>query len=189
MDTESGQLSLPARRSLILAFAVGVAASAALYIMTCVIGVLVYGTSEFLVYGFIFCGFPALAWMFGHLSGRIVARHTGRSRAEVKALLAMPLWYCVYYLWFFREPIWEDDLCLVFDWAIQGAILVVPLWFFTFLGCRGSRRRATPDPRFCLQCSYDLTGNSSGICPECGTPIAEDVRQALIGRGPEPPQE
>jgi hypothetical protein len=24
----------------------------------------------------------------------------------------------------------------------------------------------------CVQCSYDLTGNTSGICPECGTPCA-----------------
>jgi hypothetical protein len=23
---------------------------------------------------------------------------------------------------------------------------------------------------FCLNCWYDLTGNESGICPECGTP-------------------
>lgn len=27
-----------------------------------------------------------------------------------------------------------------------------------------------PDNR-CHQCDYDLTGNVSGICPECGTPI------------------
>ena len=25
----------------------------------------------------------------------------------------------------------------------------------------------------CLRCSYDLTGNVSGICPECGTPVEE----------------
>ena len=23
----------------------------------------------------------------------------------------------------------------------------------------------------CLHCGYDLTGNVSGICPECGTPV------------------
>jgi len=28
--------------------------------------------------------------------------------------------------------------------------------------------------RVCRQCSYNLTGNVSGVCPECGTPI---VRQ------------
>ena len=25
-------------------------------------------------------------------------------------------------------------------------------------------------PNLCLHCEYDLTGNVSGICPECGTP-------------------
>jgi len=28
-----------------------------------------------------------------------------------------------------------------------------------------------PTPGHCVECDYDLTGNVSGICPECGTPI------------------
>lgn len=24
----------------------------------------------------------------------------------------------------------------------------------------------------CAYCDYDLTGNTSGVCPECGTPVA-----------------
>lgn len=31
----------------------------------------------------------------------------------------------------------------------------------------------------CDNCEYDLTGNVSGICPECGTPIPEQVRKRL----------
>jgi len=27
--------------------------------------------------------------------------------------------------------------------------------------------------RYCAKCGYDLTGNVSGICPECGIPIAK----------------
>jgi hypothetical protein len=34
------------------------------------------------------------------------------------------------------------------------------------------RRDRKPRPGFCRQCDYDLTGNISGRCPECGTPIA-----------------
>ena len=30
------------------------------------------------------------------------------------------------------------------------------------------RRR---EPGHCQKCDYDLTGNESGVCPECGTPI------------------
>jgi hypothetical protein len=28
----------------------------------------------------------------------------------------------------------------------------------------------------CRACSYDLTGNVSGVCPECGTPISEKAK-------------
>jgi len=31
----------------------------------------------------------------------------------------------------------------------------------------------------CRRCGYDLTGNVSGICPECGTSIPEDVLKRL----------
>jgi len=27
----------------------------------------------------------------------------------------------------------------------------------------------------CQSCSYDLTGNTSGVCPECGTSVAGDA--------------
>jgi hypothetical protein len=27
-------------------------------------------------------------------------------------------------------------------------------------------------PGHCNQCGYSLTGNTSGVCPECGTPVA-----------------
>jgi rubrerythrin len=36
-------------------------------------------------------------------------------------------------------------------------------------------------PWGCKQCAYDLTGNTSGICPECGNPIPEDQART-IGR-------
>jgi hypothetical protein len=32
-------------------------------------------------------------------------------------------------------------------------------------------KRPSPPPGCCRECGYDLTGNVSGICPECGTPI------------------
>ena len=27
------------------------------------------------------------------------------------------------------------------------------------------------DERYCIQCGYDLTGNVSGVCPECGEKV------------------
>lgn len=34
------------------------------------------------------------------------------------------------------------------------------------------RRISRHRPRPCPRCRYDLTGNVSGICPECGTKLA-----------------
>lgn len=33
------------------------------------------------------------------------------------------------------------------------------------------RHHLSHRPGRCARCSYDLTGNTSGICPECGNPI------------------
>ena len=38
---------------------------------------------------------------------------------------------------------------------------------------RGEEVRHQIKERFCRSCGYDLTGNESGICPECGKPITE----------------
>ncbi len=38
-------------------------------------------------------------------------------------------------------------------------------------GSAWSTRRARRARGLCVECAYDLTGNVSGVCPECGTPI------------------
>ena len=62
--------------------------------------------------------------------------------------------------------------------------LALPLWIPllaliipTLLLWRRERRRAGSG--FCLRCDYDLTGNVTGACPECGTAIT-DVQRALL---------
>ncbi len=45
--------------------------------------------------------------------------------------------------------------------TIAGSIAVSLVW--------ASRRRERTDR--CSNCSYNLTGNASGVCPECGTKI------------------
>ncbi len=35
-----------------------------------------------------------------------------------------------------------------------------------------ARRINRPRAGCCRRCGYDLTGNTSGVCPECGTPVA-----------------
>jgi hypothetical protein len=55
--------------------------------------------------------------------------------------------------------------------------LIVPLWLLfallaipTLLLWRCDRRRIPL--HCCHKCGYDLTGNVTGRCPECGTPVA-----------------
>lgn len=52
----------------------------------------------------------------------------------------------------FNLPLWLPAALLI----LLGAVL-------RFLGSRAN-------PGYCSKCGYDLTGNASGRCPECGTP-------------------
>ena len=65
------------------------------------------------------------------------------------------------------------------------AYVVLPLWPLLLTGVRPLFRlvsrsvgRASPRTQrgLCRCCSYDLTGNASGVCPECGTPIPGKAR-------------
>lgn len=51
-------------------------------------------------------------------------------------------------------------------------IVIVPFCLWTVLACRLWGRRHPDDgwPR-CDNCGYNLTGNVSGVCPECGQRI------------------
>ena len=60
--------------------------------------------------------------------------------------------------------------------------LSVPYWFLVILfGLLPGiwfiqwRRQRKLEPNACPQCAYDLTGNETGVCPECGTQL--EVRQ------------
>jgi hypothetical protein len=63
------------------------------------------------------------------------------------------------------------------------AVAAIPLWFPGFVlvllgGARywvvawsSYRRRRRRRRGVCVTCGYDLTGNVSGVCPECGTAV------------------
>ena len=55
---------------------------------------------------------------------------------------------------------------------IPFAAVSAPTVAFWLLG----RRR--PKPGHCRRCAYNLTGNTSGICPECGEPTATSTPTA-----------
>ena len=65
--------------------------------------------------------------------------------------------------------------------------IVVPLWMpFLILAAPTGLLwwLDRPPPRgHCQQCGYDLTGNVSGRCPECGTEILANSRPAELNAG------
>lgn len=58
-------------------------------------------------------------------------------------------------------------------------LLVVPTWmpllFCSYMAVRAWRRAKPLAPNLCVQCRYDLTGNTSGRCSECGRVIDWDI--------------
>ena len=48
--------------------------------------------------------------------------------------------------------------------ALALALIVMPLW----RGFSFARRATRPRAGVCRTCGYNLTGNESGVCPECG---------------------
>ncbi len=73
------------------------------------------------------------------------------------------------------------------DWDYTGIVwpraswgnvcwhIVIPLWI-PFLACFSLSAylwwyRKPRLPNHCPKCGYNLTGNTSGVCPECGTPV------------------
>ena len=84
-------------------------------------------------------------------------------------------------MYFLAKPIkprgtlfpWFDSIVTKDGWNM----LIVPLWLplacmtvLTFVLFIHNRARRIEG--LCRKCGYDLTGNESGVCPECGTPVA-----------------
>lgn len=75
--------------------------------------------------------------------------------------------------------------------AIKGnyeVIIRIPLWLiltvvallgvpFMVLGKRSRHDAGHPK---CRRCGYDLTGNASGVCPECGMPMTPGTGTQLV---------
>lgn len=77
-------------------------------------------------------------------------------------------------LWQHQQAKWwqgSQDVTQVPLTVVTGVFLLPTLscWVWAL-------RRRIP-PGHCRACSYDLTGNTSGTCPECGTAI-EPIRRA-----------
>lgn len=62
-------------------------------------------------------------------------------------------------------------------WPIYGLTLVPALGVIAALVNLYAilRRRNEPPPGACRSCGYSMTGNVSGVCPECGTQAVKNA--------------
>ncbi len=101
------------------------------------------------------------------LASTLVAAHLARSFLSVTyAYMALALAdYVVFALVLGPDGGGADMFC---GWALTGLGVVVWIWGLVLLG-RFASRIGTVIAGHCGNCEYDLTGNVSGVCPECGT--------------------
>ena len=68
-----------------------------------------------------------------------------------------------------HEALGEIDKAICFSMAtLVGMILMGSGWTWI---CRSKRAANRLAGGICIRCAYDLTGNVSGVCPECGTAV------------------
>jgi hypothetical protein len=118
-------------------------------------------------------GVVSLKWAYGYLGHRwTIGCSQGALYVDVHTPLEKTGWYSHAYPWWAKPRLWP-----VFQryWAdTSGRFLRFPLWplvalLLVICGCSYWRNRR-PEKNACVDCGYDLTGNESGVCPECGAP-------------------
>ena len=72
--------------------------------------------------------------------------------------------------------VWHQRAITIPIWLPIAVLWVSPLVYAVRRACRRSSSKGR-----CEACRYDLTGNISGVCPECGTKIPPE-QQARCGR-------
>jgi hypothetical protein len=94
----------------------------------------------------------------------------GQVQNVIEAMLGIVVG-CAFFGAVFASPLWLFEW--VSGWNLKPAVIVAfgggvtfAVWL-TFSGVRSG----PPNGKVCWECEYDLTGNSSGTCPECGWKI------------------
>jgi hypothetical protein len=123
-------------------------------------------------YAVIWVNRPQDSTMIALIGGTLHVRHASAIPASSSWFFKLPSWSATRRVWYGFEP-WPQVILLP-DWEI-----VLPLWMpfllavvtTAFLWRLDARRSQLGHCR----CGYNLTGNVSGICPECGEPITTEA--------------
>jgi hypothetical protein len=76
-----------------------------------------------------------------------------------------------YQRWTWNTPeVSADGRRITFPYWVPALVLSVPVVAGAIRYGSGRRRARRIDRGRCGSCGYDLTGNTSGVCPECSTP-------------------
>ena len=98
------------------------------------------------------------------------AARTGIVFTIYGCLVSSVFW--LYYLFDDQAVRVEDSVLrnMIITASLLTVVLAAACRFTASLRCRWDRRLRFP-PGHCQRCAYNLTGNTSGVCPECGTEI------------------
>ncbi len=95
------------------------------------------------------------------------------------------MWVCGYLAarglgWLFPAPIENarTEMVLEVAFVVLVALIAAGLACHVCLTiyARLAWKEVPDDGSQCASCAYDLTGNASGVCPECGTPVAQQAK-------------
>ena len=71
--------------------------------------------------------------------------------------------------WWPKVYMWTSAWTIQFRLWIPFAVIATPTGFLFW------RDRRRVPPGYCQKCGYNLTANTSGICPECGKPCESNT--------------
>jgi hypothetical protein len=106
--------------------------------------------------------------------GHMLLRVTHRNRRNLQRVALFFVFACAFpitgaavaHLLGIEPPRWLPTVCIAF------AAPVASLLAWALERREDERLRRAMQP-YCLKCGYDLTGNASGVCPECGNRFVE----------------
>ncbi len=132
---------------------------------------------------FVFFGvFLLIRWLG---SGRIPASEWSVLGCFLGGLgqLLMPVWFVLLGIAMLKVAFHSLDAPHAL-YALNMTLLLTAAYAIFIVGDVLRIRKALnkPPPGHCEMCGYDLTGNVSGICSECGTPIPRGESK-VVGRG------